>query len=96
MNIDKAALRAELAELQGDVCGRPSCDEPWIRDGDMAHVYGSGMGGRPSTYRLTNLIGLCRVDHDRFDGRTMQGRQDFMRELMAFYLDSWRRVTPGM
>jgi hypothetical protein len=46
------------------------------------------MGGRPSTYTAENLVGLCKLHHDVFDGRVLQGRQDLLRVLMKHLADS--------
>ena len=55
------------------------CSEPWT---EKAHIWPSGMGGRPSMLRIDNLVGLCHGCHDVFDGRNMAGRQNMMRRLM--------------
>lgn len=73
-------LRAELLALQGVRCLVPSCTRAWQQ---MAHIEPSGMGGRPSLRRASNLAGLCGWHHDIFDGRRLEGRQELMRELMA-------------
>lgn len=81
-------LRRQLLRVQGARCAMPACSEPWV---DVAHIAGSGMGGRPSTYNLANVAGLCRSCHDTFDGRQMAGRQELLRRLLAAYTQEVRR-----
>lgn len=66
------------------------CSEPWT---EKAHIWPSGMGGQPSTYRADNLVGLCHHCHDIFDGRDMHGRQRMLRQLMETRRDhiEWER-----
>ena len=71
--------------IQGPQCAMPGCTERWK---DAAHIEGSGMGGRASTYVIENMVGLCRADHMIFDGHVMQGRQRMMRRLNRLYLHS--------
>jgi len=70
----------QVLERQGPQCIIPACGAPWT---DVAHIQGSGMGGRPSTYRAENLVGLCHPCHDAFDGN----RAWLMRTLM----EAWAR-----
>lgn len=73
-------------ERQGGNCLVLACDAPWT---DVAHIWPSGMGGRESTYRDDNLVGLCHACHDAYDGN----RAWLMRTLMeAHAQDVWRRV----
>jgi len=64
---------------QGAQCLIPGCPNRWT---EKAHIWPSGMGGQPSTYRAENLVGLCRQCHDIFDGRNLAGRQHMLRLLM--------------
>ena len=72
-------MEALIFSRQGVKCLMPDCDEDWS---DKAHVDGSGMGGRPSTFTIDNMVGLCRPDHRIFDGQDLQGRQYMLRTLM--------------
>lgn len=76
---DRTALDTALFARQGPWCLIPGCHEPWT---ERAHIWPSGLGGRPSTYRADNLVGLCHWHHDIFDGRQLEGRQRLMRLLM--------------
>jgi hypothetical protein len=76
---DRSAIDSALFSRQGPYCVIPGCPELWT---ERAHIWPSGMGGRPSTYRADNLVGLCRPHHDIFDGRQLQGRQHMLRQLM--------------
>ena len=67
----------------------PSCVNEWT---DPAHIHGSGMGGRISTYSIENMVGLCRGCHDTFDGRDLAGRQHMLRELMGEYVKTMREA----
>lgn len=82
------ALRIELFRVQGSICAIPSCREGWT---DVAHIDGSGSGGRPSTYRIDNVAGLCRGCHDILDGRNLSGRQALLRELLRTVVNVERR-----
>jgi 5-methylcytosine-specific restriction endonuclease McrA len=84
----KFKMREKIRASQGADCLIPSCTDSWL---DVAHIDGSGSGGRVSTYKLDNLIGLCRHHHDIFDGHQLQGRQHLMRELMRFLADNARK-----
>jgi 5-methylcytosine-specific restriction endonuclease McrA len=74
VTVDEAILAR-----QGPLCLISDCGKPWT---EKAHIWPSGMGGQPSTYRPDNLVGLCRYCHDVFDGRDMHGRQRMLRQLM--------------
>ena len=74
----------QLHARQGPLCLIPDCGEPWT---EKAHIWPSGMGGLPSTYRASNLVGLCHQHHDIFDGRDMHGRQRLLRQLMEILRD---------
>ena len=76
-------LRQDLEGWQGYQCAMPWCTNPWS---DPAHIDGSGMGGRPSTYNIENMAGLCRSCHDTFDGRDLAGRQYMLRQLLAAHV----------
>jgi len=65
----------EVLELQGPNCIVPACGVLWT---DVAHIWPSGMGGRQSTYRVDNLVGLCHACHTAYDGN----RAWMMRTLM--------------
>jgi hypothetical protein len=52
------------------------------------------MGGQPSTYRASNLVGLCHHHHDVFDGRDMYGRQRMLRQLMEILRDHVELIRP--
>ena len=88
MDVDKKALALRLMAIQGSQCAMPGCTERWK---DPAHIEGSGMGGRPSTYVIENMVGLCRADHDIFDGRVMQGRGHMLRVLMSEVVKQQRK-----
>ena len=77
-------LADQILTRQGPVCLIPGCGDPWT---EKAHIVPSGMGGRPSTYTPENLVGLCKLHHDIFDGRILQGRQDLLRTLMKSHAD---------
>ena len=81
-------MGAEIHRLQGVACLLPSCSEPWQH---KAHIEASGMGGRASTFVVGNIAGLCAYHHDVYDNRQPQGRQELMRELMAFMLHRIRQ-----
>ena len=72
-----SALSDDIRARQGSSC--LCCEHQWV---DRAHIWPSGMGGRPSMLKAGNLVGLCRRCHDIFDGRDLQGRQRMMRRLM--------------
>ena len=78
-------LADQILQRQGPGCLIPGCGDPWA---EKAHIEPSGMGGRPSTYTSENLVGLCKLHHDVFDGRVLQGRQDLLRVLMKHLADS--------
>lgn len=80
-------LNHAILELQGPECIIPGCTERWV---DKAHIEPSGMGGRPSTLEVRNLVGLCRLHHRIFDGNQLQGRQHLMRLLMRSHADHIR------
>jgi hypothetical protein len=65
----------EVRQRQGNLCAVPACGAAWT---DVAHVWPSGMGGRPSSYQIDNLVGLCHPCHTAFDGN----RAWMMRTLM--------------
>ena len=69
------------------------CGEPWT---EKAHIWPSGMGGQPSTYRPDNRVGLCHGCHDIFDGRNLAGRQRMMRQLMESRRDLIELRHPTM
>lgn len=73
--VKSSDFAAELLERQGPTCAVPACGAAWT---DVAHVWPSGMGGRPSTYRIDNLVGLCHPCHTAFD----ENRAWMMRTLM--------------
>jgi 5-methylcytosine-specific restriction endonuclease McrA len=74
-----ATFADTILRRQGLTCLIPGCDQPWT---ERAHIWPSGLGGQPSTYRPDNLVGLCKGCHDIFDGRDMHGRQRMLRLLM--------------
>ncbi len=80
-------IRRDLEAWQGHQCAMPWCTNPWS---DPAHIDASGMGGRPSTYSIENMVGLCRSCHDTFDGRDLQGRQAMLRSLLAAHVKTSR------
>ncbi len=80
-------LREDLNHWQGMLCAMPNCENAWV---DVAHIHGSGMGGRISTYSIENVVGLCRPCHDTFDGRDLQGRQLMLRDLLSEWVRSSR------
>lgn len=80
-------IKEDLRAWQGYQCGMPSCINEWT---DAAHIQGSGMGGRISTYSIENMVGLCRGCHDTFDGRDLQGRQAMLRDLLGEHVRSMR------
>ena len=80
-------IREDLTAWQGVLCAMPRCRNDWT---DPAHIDASGMGGRPSTYSIENMVGLCRSCHDTFDGRTLQGRQAMLRQLLAAHVTATR------
>ncbi len=80
-------IKEDLRTWQGYQCGMPWCINEWT---DAAHIDGSGMGGRISTYSIENMVGLCRTCHDTFDGRDLQGRQRMLRDLLAEYVKTER------
>ena len=82
-------MGTEITRLQGPSCLLPSCQELWAH---KAHIDASGMGGSPSTFEVTNIVGLCPYHHDVFDNRQPQGRQELMRELMRFMLHTIRQT----
>lgn len=65
-------LRAYLVERSGHICewptGRPLTGEPHAGE-EMAHIEGTGLGGRASSDTPGNVIFLCRYHHDILDGR---------------------------
>lgn len=77
---------------QGPHCLIPGCDQLWT---EKAHIWPSGMGGQPSTYRADNLVGLCHGCHDIFDGRDMHGRQRMLRQLMEILRDTQAARVPA-
>ncbi len=76
-------IKEDLWTWQGLQCGMPWCTNEWT---DAAHIDGSGMGGRISTYEIENMVGLCRSCHDTFDGRDLAGRQHMLRQLLAAHV----------
>ena len=70
---------ADILTRQGPTCLIPGCGEAWS---EKAHIWPSGMGGRPSMLAPGNRVGLCHGCHDIFDGRDMAGRQRMLRLLM--------------
>lgn len=84
-----AEAKEQLVQLQGLLCGVPGCGMPWT---DVAHIWGSGSGGRLSTYTVDNLVGLCRPCHDAYDGRVLQARQLLLRRLMAAVVREGRKA----
>ena len=83
-------LREDIRTWQGLHCIMPSCINEWT---DAAHIHGSGMGGRISTYTIENVVGMCRSCHDTFDGRDLQGRQAMLRDLLDRYARFQRAVA---
>lgn len=82
-------IKEDLRDLQGYQCAMPWCVNEWT---DAAHIDGSGMGGRVSTYTSGNMVGLCRSCHDTFDGRDLQGRQYMLRRLLAAHVETERNA----
>jgi len=86
-------LHDEITRLQGPLCAVPGCPSPWT---DKAHIDPSGAGGRPSTYSLENLVGLCHPCHMIFDGQQLQGRQRLLRVLMRSRVQHIRHCGPSV
>lgn len=80
-------LREEIRKADGTRCVIPSCNHQWV---DSAHIRASGIGGQRSSYRLNNLTGMCRLHHDIYDGRQIQGRQDLLAELLDWVVQRQR------
>lgn len=86
---EREAMKAEITRLQGTRCIVPTCIAEWKQ---MAHIKEpSGMGGRPSTWVIGNLAGMCVMCHQIFDGHVMQGRQLMLRDLMWFVMHQIRQ-----
>lgn len=82
-------MDVEVTSRQGTRCVVPTCVSPWV---DKAHIKEpSGMGGRPSTWVIDNLAGLCRFHHEVYDGHVLQGRQRLLRDLMWFVVQQVRQ-----
>ncbi len=54
----------------GGLCEYAGCFEPAE---EMAHLEGTGMGGRESADVLDEVAMLCKYHHDLLDGRTHKG-----------------------
>lgn len=63
----RTELRAYVRDRAWGLCEWPRCGDP---GDEMAHVYGIGMGGRPSADRPENVAWLCRRHHSMLDGRS--------------------------
>ena len=84
----KEEAAAEVTALQGETCLLPSCSSAWDH---KAHIEGSGLGGRASTFVIENIAGLCEYHHDVYDGRIMQGRGQLLQEFLRFMLHTIRQ-----
>jgi hypothetical protein len=88
---DRAELRAILADWTGNRCQWPNCDEGGSPL-QLAHVFGVGMGGRPSADTIDNVALLCKYHHDLLDGRTHINLRYELAQLLNSYLATgWRR-----
>lgn len=68
------------------MCEWPSCySKEWL---ELAHIKGIGMGGRDNKtkYDLDNLVILCKMHHDIYDGRTISMAKKEYRNLLYNYL----------
>jgi len=87
MSLMTDELRGEILKADGARCVIPSCNHQWV---DPAHIRASGIGGQRSSYRLKNVAGMCRLHHDIYDGRHIQGRQELLAELLDWVVQRQR------
>jgi len=81
-------LRLQALERSGNKCEWPKCTnyDQWL---EMAHITGIGMGGRHSKekYDLNNVVMLCKLHHDIYDGRTISLAKKEWRILLLSFLE---------
>jgi len=85
----------QLRELALDranyCCEWPECTtNQWL---ELAHIIGIGMGGRnkKEKFDLDNVVILCKMHHDIYDGRTISMAKKEYRQLLKSYLDYERQ-----
>lgn len=80
-------LRLQALEKSNNKCEWPECTnyDKWL---EMAHIKGIGMSGRnkKEKYDLDNVIILCKLHHDIYDGRTISLAKKEWRILLKSYL----------
>ena len=80
-------LRTQALERADYMCEWPECySKEWL---ELAHIVGIGMGGRDSKtkYNPDNVIILCKMHHDIYDGRTISYAKREYRQLLKSYID---------
>jgi predicted restriction endonuclease len=79
-------LRTQALERADYMCEWPECyTKEWL---ELAHIVGIGMGGRDNKtkYDLDNVVILCKMHHDIYDGRTISMAKKEYRQLLKSYL----------
>jgi len=68
-------------------CEWPLCDN-FDKKLEMAHITGIGMGGRnkKNKFDIENVVILCKLHHDIYDGRTISMAKKEYRILLQNYL----------
>ena len=89
-------LRAEALVLDAGRCVWPGCQPlglaaPQRTKLEMAHLRGTGMGGRASADQISNVAILCSDHHDLLDGRTHAGLRRELGLLLTGFVAVSRR-----
>ena len=80
-------MRLIALERANNRCEWPDCHNVNYKL-EMAHILGIGMGGRNKVdkYDPNNVVILCKLHHDIFDGRTISLAKKEYRKLLQSYL----------
>ena len=81
-----SGLRTKALKRAKYKCEWANCNnKDWL---ELAHLVGIGMGGKNNKLanEITNVMILCKMHHDMYDGRTMTGKKREYTELLLEYL----------
>jgi predicted restriction endonuclease len=85
-------LRLLALDRADHKCEWPLCNN-FDKKLEMAHITGIGMGGRnkKDKFDINNVVILCKLHHDIYDGRTISLAKKEYRQLLKSYLDYERQ-----